>query len=78
VSKLPSFTPQEIINILEKKGFYLKRSKGSHKIFYNPETKRLVVVPFHKKELPKGTLLEILKQAGISREEIMEYLNKKL
>jgi hypothetical protein len=40
-------------------------------LFYNPETKRLVVVPFHKKELPKGTLLENLKQAGITREEIV-------
>jgi len=38
----------------------------------------LVVVPFHKKELPKGTLLEILKQAGISREEITEILKKSL
>jgi len=58
---------------LKRKDFYLKRSKGSHQIFYNPETKRLVVVPFHKKELLKGTLLEILKQAGISREEITEF-----
>jgi predicted RNA binding protein YcfA (HicA-like mRNA interferase family) len=24
----------------------------------------------HKKDLPKGTLLEILKQAGISKEEL--------
>uniref|UniRef100_A0A7V5XH33 Addiction module toxin, HicA family n=1 Tax=Thermodesulfobacterium geofontis TaxID=1295609 RepID=A0A7V5XH33_9BACT len=78
MSKLPSLTSQEIIQILEKKGFYLKRSKGSHKIFYNPKTKKLVVVPFHKKELPKGTLLEILKQAGISREEITEILKKSL
>jgi len=29
-----------------------------------------VVVPFHKKDLPKGTLLEILRQAGISKEEL--------
>jgi predicted RNA binding protein YcfA (HicA-like mRNA interferase family) len=35
-----------------------------------PETKRRVVVPFHKKDLPKGTLLEILRQAGIDKEEL--------
>jgi len=28
----------------------------------------------HKKELPKGTLLEILKQAGISKEELENLL----
>jgi len=36
--------------------------------------KRRVVVPFHKRDLPKGTLLEILKQAGINKEELRELL----
>jgi hypothetical protein len=34
-------------------------------------------VPYHKKDLPKGTLLEILKQAGISREEAFALLEKR-
>jgi 16S rRNA G966 N2-methylase RsmD len=34
-------------------------------------------VPYHKKDLPKGTLLEILKQAGISREEALALLEKR-
>ncbi|KAF5421041.1 MAG: mRNA interferase HicA [Candidatus Methanomarinus sp.] len=66
--KLPSLNHQKIIKVLEKNGFILDRVKGSHHIFYHPETKRRVVVPFHKKDLPKGTLLEILKQAGISKD----------
>jgi predicted RNA binding protein YcfA (HicA-like mRNA interferase family) len=70
--KLPSFTPQKIIRILEKKGFLLDRSKGSHHIYYHPETKRRVVVPLHKKDLPKGTLFEILKQAGLQKEEMRD------
>jgi predicted RNA binding protein YcfA (HicA-like mRNA interferase family) len=68
--KLPPLTPQKIIKILEKKGFVLDRIKGSHHIYYQPATKRRVVVPLHKRDLPKGTLLEILKQAGISKEEL--------
>ncbi len=44
--------------------------KGSHRIYFNEETKRRVVVPFHKEDLPIGTLLEILKEAGISRDEL--------
>lgn len=68
--KLPSITPQKIIKILESKGFVLERVKGSHHIYVNRETKRRVVIPLHKNDLPKGTLLEILKQAGINREEL--------
>ena len=70
MSKLPILTPESVIRILKQKGFVLDRIKGSHQIYYHPLTKRRVVVPFHKKDLPKGTLLEILRQAGISKEEI--------
>ncbi len=72
--KLPSLTPQKIIKVLEKKGFVLDRIKGSHHIYYHPEMKRKVIVPLHKRDLPKGTLLEILKQAGINKEELRELL----
>jgi len=66
----PSLTPQSVINLLLAKGFVLDRSKGSHQIFIHPETRKRVVVPFHRKDLPIGTLLEILRQAGISKDEI--------
>jgi len=56
--------------MLEGKGFVLDRSKGSHRVYYNSENKRRVIIPYHKKDLPKGTLMEILKQAGISKEEL--------
>lgn len=72
--KLPSLNPKKIIKILKEKGFILDRIKGSHHIYYHPETRRRVVVPMHKKELPKGTLLEILKQAGISKEELEDLI----
>ena len=66
--KLPSLTPRDVIRILEKNGFVLDHSSGSHRVYYDRESKRRVVVPFHRKDLPKGTLLTILKQAGISRD----------
>ncbi len=72
--KIPSLTPDKIIKLLEKKGFILNRVNGSHHIYYHLETKRRVIVPLHKKELPKGTLIEILKQAGIGKEELMDLL----
>ena len=70
--KIPAITPQKIIKILKKKGFVLDRIKGSHHIYYHAETKKRIVIPFHKKDLPKGTLHEILRQAGLNKEELKE------
>jgi len=70
--KLPVLTPQKVIRILEHHGFVLDRVKGSHHIYYNPATKKRAVVPLHKKSLPKGTLLEILKHSGIEKEDLFD------
>ena len=70
--RLSSLTPEKIIKVLENKGFVLERVKGSHHIYYNPETRRRAVVPLHKKDLPRGTMFEILKQAGITKEELRD------
>lgn len=56
--------------LLEEHGFILDRTKGSHHIYYHPETGRRAVVPMHKEDLPVGTLLSILKQAGLDRDDL--------
>lgn len=64
-------SPQHLIKLLELKGFLLKRITGSHHIFFHPELRKTIVVPVHgKKDIPNGTYLSIIKQAGISKEEI--------
>jgi predicted RNA binding protein YcfA (HicA-like mRNA interferase family) len=64
-------SPQHLIKLLEAKGFILKRITGSHHIFFYPELRKTIVVPVHgKKDIPNGTFLSIIKQAGISKEEI--------
>ncbi len=37
--RLPRITADRIIKVLEKKGFFLSRQSGSHKIYKNPESK---------------------------------------
>jgi len=39
-------------------------------VFFHPEKRRRVVVPFHRRDIPRGTLMSILKQAGIEKEEL--------
>jgi predicted RNA binding protein YcfA (HicA-like mRNA interferase family) len=57
--------------LLEENGFVFKRSKGSHQIFYNASTKKTAVVPMHgNKDLKERTFLAILKQAGVSKDDL--------
>ncbi len=65
--KLPVMTARELVKYLEKNGFVEDRQTGSHKIFYHPTTGKRAVVPFHMKDLPKGTLAAIIREAGIER-----------
>ena len=60
--------------MLEHRGFLLDRTRGSHRIYYHPESHRRVVVPMHARDLPKGTLAEILRQAGLTRAELADLL----
>ena len=73
--KLPVLSGRDVIKILKKLGFEEKRQKGSH-IILAKETeqgKKAVVVPNHK-EIDKGTLLEIIRQAGLTREDFLNLL----
>lgn len=67
--KLPVLTPQNLVKALEKAGFELLRVRGSHYYFYNRQTDRIAVVPFHSRDIRKGTLHAILKDADIDLEE---------
>lgn len=58
-------TPKEMIKLLEANGFIEIRQNGSHKFFENKTTNKRTTVPYHSKELPKGTEQIILKQAGL-------------
>jgi predicted RNA binding protein YcfA (HicA-like mRNA interferase family) len=66
----PSYKPKELIKLLEKKGFIFDRASGSHYLFMLPDGSKRVIVPMHNKDLPAGTLHNILKQAGIDKNEL--------
>jgi predicted RNA binding protein YcfA (HicA-like mRNA interferase family) len=62
---MKSYTSKEIIAILLSHGFELTRTKGSHHVYVNRSNNKRTVVPVHSKDLKKGALHGILKQAGI-------------
>ena len=72
--RLPAVKPREIIQFLEANGFVLDHTSGSHLVFYHPDSKRRAVVPRHNRDIPKGTLMSLLREAGLSRDEFLEFL----
>ena len=72
MSKLPSLKPKALIKKFEKAGYVIDRQKGSHVILYNRTDRRRLTIPLHVKDLPKGTLLSIIKQAGLTKEEFLK------
>lgn len=56
----------ELFRILKKDGWYIIRQRGSHALLKHRTKKGQLSVPFHAgKEVKKGLLKSILKQAGI-------------
>ena len=70
--KLPVISGKELCKILGKVGYSVDHQTGSHIILRNeyPPHRRLTV-PNHK-EIAKGTLRSILRQAGLTIEELIE------
>ncbi|EKQ68165.1 putative periplasmic or secreted lipoprotein [Leptolyngbyaceae cyanobacterium JSC-12] len=73
MSKLPVISGATCVKALEKIGFVVVRQRGSHVIVVLEESKTTVSVPDHK-ELDRGTLRSIIRQAGLSVDEFVELL----
>ena len=65
--KLPVLSGDELVRVLKKAGFEVVRQKGSHVSLRKGNFK--TVIPLHD-ELAKGTLLGILKQCGMSKDDL--------
>ncbi|MGV0026922.1 type II toxin-antitoxin system HicA family toxin [Phormidesmis priestleyi] len=73
MSKLPVISGTECVKALEQIGFVVDRQRGSHIILVRVDPRNTVTVPNHK-ELDRGTLRAIIRQAELSVEEFLELL----
>lgn len=73
MQKLPRLSGKKVIKILSKIDFVPVRQKGSHVILKKSTSEgvKVTVVPIHK-EIDTGTLLEIIRQCGLKKEEFMK------
>lgn len=58
-------TPKKMEKLILADGWIFKRQIGSHKNYMHPMKPGKVTIPFHIKDLPKGTENSIRKQAGL-------------
>jgi predicted RNA binding protein YcfA (HicA-like mRNA interferase family) len=74
--RLPRLTAHEIVRVLERRGFALSRSSGSHHIYKNATGKR-VTVPVHAGQTLHPKILQsILRDMDMTPEELKKELER--
>jgi len=70
--KLPTdISGPELVKVLQRVGFVVNRQRGSHIVLRRGDPYARVVVPDHKQIRP-GTLRQILTEAGLTVEQLLE------
>jgi predicted RNA binding protein YcfA (HicA-like mRNA interferase family) len=73
--RLPALKPKDVYRALQRAGFYLHHTTGSHYILKHPDKPALrVTLPWHNRDLKRGTLASIIEQTGYAVEEFAELL----
>ena len=70
--KLPVVSSTKIMQVASRAGYAFVRQKGSHLILRN-EKGEILVIP-SRKTLKKGTLLQIIRMMGLTKEEFIRML----
>jgi predicted RNA binding protein YcfA (HicA-like mRNA interferase family) len=73
--RLPALTAREVIRALERAGFAVSRTSGSHcRLIHASDAARKVTIPVHSGDLKRGTLRGIVAQAGLTVAEFLALL----
>jgi predicted RNA binding protein YcfA (HicA-like mRNA interferase family) len=75
MKRLPALKAPEIIKALMRGGFKIDHVKGSHHSLRHAQRPGvIVVIGHHRRELPPGTVRQIIKSAGLTEEEFLRLL----
>ena len=75
--KLSNLKPREIIRALEKAGYCIHETGGSHVQLKHPSRPGRIKVPYHERfDLPKHIVKSIIRQAGLTNKEFFDLLKK--
>jgi predicted RNA binding protein YcfA (HicA-like mRNA interferase family) len=72
--RLPALKPRDVLRVLQRAGFYL-HATGSHYVLKHPAKSGLrVTLPWHTRDLKRGTLESIIEQAGYTIEDFVKLI----
>jgi len=72
---LPVLKPREVVRALERGGFFIHHSTGSHvQLKHRDHPALRITVPYHSSDLPRGTLRSIIRQDELSVEQFAALL----
>jgi predicted RNA binding protein YcfA (HicA-like mRNA interferase family) len=75
MTELPTITAARLIRALQRDGFFIHHTSGSHHVFKHHSRPTLrVVVPYHAGDVKRGTLRSILRQANLTVDELIALL----
>ena len=75
MTRLPDITGFKLIRILRKAGWIVKSQKGSHVKLVKKDSNNFIIVPVHARStIPKGTLANIIKDAGLTIEQFVKMM----
>lgn len=73
--RLPQLSAQQVVSALAKVGFHeiAGRGKGSHRFVFREDPPKGITIP-NVKELKRGTLRAIVRQAELTVDEFLDLL----
>jgi predicted RNA binding protein YcfA (HicA-like mRNA interferase family) len=73
--RLPALTARDVMRALQRAGFFVVRSSGSHHLLvHETDPSRRTTVPVHPGDLPRGLVRAIIRQARLSVDEFIALL----
>ncbi len=77
--KLTGLRPGEVVRALQRAGYYIHETSGSHVQLKHPSKPGRVTVPCHARfDLPAHIVKSVLRQAGLTNREFLELLGRQI
>jgi predicted RNA binding protein YcfA (HicA-like mRNA interferase family) len=73
MGRLAGFDYRKCVKKLKKLDFEFDRhARGSHEIWWNPQTRARTTIPNHPGDIPEGTMKAILRQSGVDADNFLD------
>ena len=75
MSRLGSYRGEEVVRAFQRAGWEITRQRSSHVILEKEGYEATLSIPVHKgKNVKRGTLRDLIKDARMSVDEFLEYI----